>query len=144
MVPLSCYSPHFQSPAPWTSSPEVASLCFIVFSVFFFLSWTCLKLLESLYSFIIHNVLWQSLPQINNMLWEKMFHSLLNLTPFGFTCCSLAPVHENSFFSFFPSCSWLYRFLLYSSLNVCFFDHSLFFLGEQSRKFELSCCHSKI
>lgn len=76
--------------------------------------------------------------------WENLFHSLLNLTPFGITCCSLVPVHDNIlfFFSFFHPAHDIIV-LPYSSLIVCFFDHSLLFPGEQSCRFELSCWHSE-
>lgn len=96
-----------------------------------------------LHGFIVHNVLWPSLPQTDNILWEKWFNSLLNMTPSGFTCSSLVPIHENFIFLFFPSCSWFCRFLPYSSLLSTFFNHSPLFLGKQSPKSELSYCHTE-
>lgn len=102
-------------PTSQMPSPDFQSAATEPFVFYSLLSWICPKLLESLHSFIIHSFLWQSLPQSDNVLWERLFYSLLNLTPFVFTSSSLAPVPENwsFFFSFFASCSWFYRFLPY-------------------------------
>lgn len=74
---------------------------------------------------------------------ENWFNSLLNMTPSGFTCCSLVTIHENIFFPFFhPVPSFIDSYHIHPLLSA-FLNHSLIFLGKQSSQSELSYCHSE-
>lgn len=60
------------------------------------------------------------------MLWKKWFHSFLNQTPFGCTCCSLVPVHRNILFYFILFFITFFFHLAHDFLDSSYI-HSLLF-----------------